>query len=85
MWTVDCLHDVWLVACILLVAVCWAPAFQFWLFARWLLLVGRVLVPVPRHGRPPLFAGYVDGFLHVVGRWMLRVYNFMVVESMISA
>ena len=50
------------------------PAFEFWLFARCLWLVARVLVPGPPHGRPPLFAGQVAGFLPVVGRWILRAY-----------
>ena len=50
MWALEWLHDMWLVACILLVAGCSAPAFQCLLIARCLLVVARVLVPVFRHG-----------------------------------
>ena len=48
-----CMTCGWLFAC-LSVAGCLASAFQFWLLARCLLLVARVLVPVFRQGRPPL-------------------------------
>ena len=48
------MHDVWLVACILLVASCSAPAFQGWLLQGCWLLVARILLAVLRQGRPPL-------------------------------
>ena len=53
-WTLECLHDVWLVACILLVARCLVPAFQCQVLEGCWLLVARVELAVLRQGRPPL-------------------------------
>ena len=54
MWTIECLHDMWLAACILFVASCLAPAGQRWLLEGCWLLVARVPVAVLRQGWPPL-------------------------------
>ena len=53
-WTLDCLHDVSLVACILLVASCLVPAFQCWVLEGCWLMVARVLLAVLRQEGPPL-------------------------------
>ena len=49
----ECLHDVWLIACMLWVASCLVPAFQGWLLDGCWLLVPRFKVDVLPQGRPP--------------------------------
>ena len=50
-WTFECLHDMWLVACIFLVASCLAPAFHCWVLESCWLLVARVVLAVLRQER----------------------------------
>ena len=50
-WTFECLHDMWLVACSFLVARCLAPAFHCWVLESCWLLVAHVVLAVLRQGR----------------------------------
>ena len=67
-WTLACLHDMWLVVCMLAVAGWSALAFHSWLLARCLKHVARVPVPVFRQG------GCLCGTCcHRAGRWCVWI------------